>query len=80
MIITTKAPIKKTIVLSGPDGNAFVLLGYAKALCHQLKMDEKKIIKEMQSSDYDNLVLVFDRYFSDYVDIIDDINLFSKDE
>jgi hypothetical protein len=42
-------------------------------------MDEKKIIKEMQSSDYDNLVLVFDRYFSDYVDIIDDINLFSKD-
>jgi hypothetical protein len=79
MIISTKTPTKRTIVLSGPDGNAFVLLGYAKALCHQLKMDEKKIIKDMQSSDYDNLVLVFDKYFSDYVDIIDDINLFSKD-
>jgi hypothetical protein len=77
MIITTKAPIKKTIILSSPDGNAFFLLGYAKALCHSLKIDEKKIIKEMQSSDYNNLVLVFDRYFSDHVDIIDDINLFA---
>jgi hypothetical protein len=80
MIIKTQEPIKRTIVLSSPDGNAFFLLGYAKALCRQLRLDEKKIIKEMQSSDYDNLVLVFDRYFSDYVDIVDDINLFPKDQ
>ena len=77
MIIKTNAP-KRRIVLSSPDGNAYVLLGYAKALCHQLGFDENRIIKEMQSGYYDDLVLTFDRYFGQYVEIIDDIDLIKE--
>ena len=55
------------IDLSGPQGNAYCLLGIASNLAQQLKLDWKKISKEMKSSDYDNLIEVFDKYFGDYV-------------
>lgn len=53
--------------LTGPDGNAFVLLGIASRLAKQLDLDNKKIHAEMTSGDYENLVNVFDKYFGDYV-------------
>lgn len=55
------------IDLTGPDGNAFVLLGYAKNLAKQLKKDEKAIIEEMTSGDYENLIEVFEREFGNVV-------------
>ena len=55
------------IDLTGPDGNAYVLLGYASNLAKQLKKDENSIREDMTSSDYDHLVEVFDREFGDYV-------------
>ena len=55
------------IDLTGPDGNAFVLIGYASNLAKQLKKDEDAIKKDMQSGDYEHLVEVFDREFGDYV-------------
>ncbi len=55
------------IDLTGPEGNAFVLLGYAKQYAKQLKFDEKKIVNEMMSGDYEELLKTFDRYFGDYV-------------
>lgn len=55
------------IDLTGPDGNAFVLMGYASNLAKQLKKDEDAIRKDMQSGDYEHLVEVFDREFGDYV-------------
>lgn len=55
------------IDLTGPDGNAFVLMGYASNLAKQLKKDEDAIRKDMQSGDYKHLVEVFDREFGDYV-------------
>lgn len=58
-----------SIDLSGPDGNAFVLLGYARTLSKQLGLDNKSISEEMRSGDYENLVNVFDKYFGDYVDL-----------
>lgn len=58
---------KKEIDLTGPDGNAFVLLGYAKSYAKQLGLDYETINKEMTSGDYENLVNVFDKYFGDYV-------------
>ena len=63
-----KGPIE--IDLTGPDGNAFVLLGYAKRYAKQLGMngvEAEEIIHKMQSSDYENLINVFDKYFGDYV-------------
>lgn len=64
------------IDLTGPDGNAFALMGYARKLCRQLKSvdpekyDADKIINKMMESDYENLVTVFDEYFGDFVTLL----------
>ena len=55
------------IDLTGPDGNAFVLLGKAQRLARQLNKDGTSIINEMRSGDYEHLLEVFDREFGDFV-------------
>lgn len=65
---------KQVIDLTGTQGNSFVLLGIAKDLHRQLKNviplpDIKTIQSEMFSSGYNNLILVFDKYFGEYVDL-----------
>lgn len=67
-MIRGKKPIKELVIdLTGPDGNAFVLLGYAKNLASQLDLDFDVIRAEMTSSDYENLIQVFDKYFGSIV-------------
>ena len=63
--IENKGPI--VIDLTGPDGNAFALMGYATRFAKQLNFDEDKIINKMMEGDYENLLKVFDRYFGDYI-------------
>jgi hypothetical protein len=65
--IQERQPSKIEIDLTGPDGNAFVLLGYAKDLSKQLGVNYEKVKSEMTSGDYDNLLNVFDKYFGEYV-------------
>jgi hypothetical protein len=67
MIRQKTFPTEFVIDLNGPEGNAFVLLGYAKNLSRQLDLDFKVIETEMTSSDYENLIETFDKYFGDYV-------------
>lgn len=55
------------IDLTGPDGNAFALMGYAKNFAKQLDLDFNQIRKEMTSGDYENLLEVFDNYFGTFV-------------
>ena len=58
------------IDLTGPEGNTFVLMGYAKRYAKQLGMSGAKaerIVYEMQSGDYENLIKVFDKHFGDFV-------------
>ena len=55
------------IDLTGPDGNAFALMGLANKLAKQLGLDSEIIINDMTSSDYENLLEVFDSNFGDYV-------------
>jgi hypothetical protein len=55
------------IDLTGPDGNAFYLIGTANNLAKQLGLDGKAIQKEMMMGDYENLIKVFDKHFGDYV-------------
>ena len=55
------------IDLTGPDGNAFALLGYAKNFSKQLSLDWDSIRKEMTKGDYEELLKVFDRYFGSFV-------------
>ena len=55
------------IDLNSPDGNAFVLLSYAKDLSSLLDLKWEEVKKEMTEKDYENLVSVFNKYFSDWV-------------
>jgi len=55
------------IDLTGPDGNAFALMGYANRFAKQLGLDGNAITAEMMSGDYENLLEVFDRNFGDFV-------------
>jgi len=55
------------IDLTGPDGNAFALMGYAQNFSRQLDIKSKPIIEEMMIGDYENLLQVFDRHFGDFV-------------
>jgi hypothetical protein len=55
------------IDLTGPDGNAFALMGYAKSLARQLNLDFKPIQAEMMSGDYENLINVFEKNFGEFV-------------
>ena len=55
------------IDLTGPQGNAFFLLGTAKNLASQLGLDGNQIMEEMKSGDYENLLQVFDKNFGSIV-------------
>ncbi len=61
---------KKTgieIDLTGPDGNAFFLLGTAGKLAKQLGLDANAIRTEMMGGNYEHLVETFDKHFGDFV-------------
>ena len=58
------------IDLTGPEGNAHVLLGYARNLGNQLKWSKRAIVivvSMMMTGDYENLLEVFDQHFGDFV-------------
>lgn len=55
------------IDLTGPDGNAFFLLGTANNLAKQLGLDSKVIQSEMMKGDYEHLVNTFDKHFGQFV-------------
>ena len=73
MAILKKDTIKKQVIdLTGPDGNAFYLLGTAMNLCKQIGISSERteeILDEMKSSDYENLIKVFDKYFGKLIDL-----------
>ena len=62
-----KGPI--VIDLTGPDGNAFALMAYAKRFATQLKWKDKgaALINEMMQGDYEHLLEVFDNAFGEFV-------------
>ena len=61
---------ERVIDLTGPEGNVFVLMGYAKQYAKQLDLDGDKIINEMTSSDYENAVKVFDNNFGSFITLL----------
>lgn len=67
MIRAKKDVYEKVIDLTGPDGNAYALMGYALRFAQQLDLDGTQVRQEMLSGDYENLLSVFDKYFGDYV-------------
>lgn len=64
---------KIEVDLTGPEGNAFSLLGLAAHVSKRVGHSEdrrKSIQAEMMSGDYEQLVAVFDREFGDIVDLL----------
>ena len=67
-MIRDKQPQKEIVIdLTGPDGNAFALMGYARRLAKQLGLDSEEIISNMMSGDYENLLEVFEENFGEFV-------------
>ena len=73
MAILSKDTTRKQVIdLTGPQGNAFYLLGTASKLSKQIGISSsrtKEIMDEMKSSDYENLIQLFDKYFGKLVDL-----------
>jgi hypothetical protein len=67
MIKSKKQSLGIEIDLTGPDGNAWVLIGKAGSLAKQLGLDSKAIQAEMMSGDYEHLVATFDKHFGHFV-------------
>lgn len=79
-MIRKKNEMKEIVVdLDGPEGNAYVLLGYANGYAKQLKLDSKKIHEEMTSGNYKNLLKVFQKYFPFVILETNQTNLLEKD-
>ena len=57
------------IDLTGPDGNAFALMAYARRFATQLGWKDRgsALIENMMSGDYENLLEVFDNAFGEFV-------------
>ena len=60
------------IDISGPQGNAFMIMKTARMLCQNKQWSEeqtKQVIDEMKSGDYFNLLSVFEQNFADDVEL-----------
>ena len=70
MAILKRATRKPQIDLSGPDGNAFVLLGLAQRYAKELGLDGGAVTVEMKAGNYYHLITTFDKHFGAYVDLV----------
>ena len=70
-IISKDTTYKKRVIdLTGPEGNAFYLLGLASKLCRQVGIEHDGfIIDDMKSGDYEHLIKTFNHYFGDVIDL-----------
>lgn len=55
------------IDLTGPEGNAYVLMNYASKFAKQLGLNKDEIIKDMMSGNYEHLLEVFEKHFGSFV-------------
>ena len=66
-MIVEKVDRPLVIDLTGPQGNAFYLMGFASKNARKFGLDSDTVLAEMKSGNYENLVQVFDNYFGEYV-------------
>jgi len=63
----------RTIDISGWQGNALSLMGYAKDFGRQLDFSDEKIeqiVTDMKSDDYQNLLNVFNEHYRGVVKLV----------
>ena len=69
-ILTKSDEYKKQVIdLTGPQGNAFYLLGFASKHCEDFGYDKDDMLDEMKSGDYEHLIRTFDKYFGLIIDL-----------
>ncbi len=62
---------KITLDLTGPDGNAYVVLGTVSRLMRQLDFTQAAkdaIINDMMSGDYEHLIQTAEKHFGAFID------------
>ena len=70
MAILSKDTYKKQVIdLTGPEGNAFYLLGTAMKLCKQIGLDVNAVLKDLKGGDYEHLITRFDYHFGMIIDL-----------
>jgi len=70
MIREKQQPKQIVIDLTGPNGNAFALIGLAQKLAKQLDYqpnERGELTAEMMGGDYEHLLEVFEKNFGDFV-------------
>ena len=69
MIVDKKKRVKSKLELdlSGPEGNAFVLMGIAQSWAKRLGLDSKAVTADMMSGDYEHLLSVMEKHFGDHI-------------
>ena len=72
MIRNKRKNEKPLIDLSGPQGNAFYLMGVVLNTFRRSGAPElgESIVEEMQKGDYEHLLKTFDLYLGDHFDIV----------
>lgn len=62
-----------TIDISGPDGNAYALMGYAETFAGNVEMstqETEEMLEMMMEGDYANLLNIFNQYWGSYVKLV----------
>ena len=70
MIVKKPKTTQITIDLTGPQGNAFYLLGLAKRWAKELQFSDSyrdEMLEKTKSSDYENLIQILDDEFGSVV-------------
>lgn len=67
MAIIKKRKDKIVIDLTGPEGNAFNILGIAQSLCKTMGIDPEPIMDDMMSGDYEHLLEVMEKHFGELI-------------
>ena len=72
MAIISRTPRRPVIDLTGPEGNAYYLLGAASNLMRVLEFTPEEaegVNDDLRSGDYEHLITRFDYYFGDFIDL-----------
>jgi hypothetical protein len=69
MIVDKKKRVKSKleIDLSGPEGNAFMLMGMASRWAKQIGLNASEVTADMMSGDYEHLLSVMEKHFGDHI-------------
>ena len=70
MAILKKNLVRKQVIdLTGPQGNAFYLLGVAMKLSKDIGLDLEAVLDDLRGGDYEHLITRFDYHFCFIIDV-----------